>query len=130
MKVVKSWEREEVTINEPYKRTLKVLFAPDKENVEELTFTLVLLHPHSQTDYHMHDRPELMYIISGEGLMIGKDTTYEMRPDMAFWVPKNEMHQMKNTNDYEMKFVSAFIPAFSAHDIYQRCIEAAKKNPQ
>ena len=65
MKLVKAWEEEGVKIPEPYARTIKVLLAPDKGGIEELTFSFALIDPDGQTDYHAHDRPELIYVVSG-----------------------------------------------------------------
>jgi len=53
-----------------------VLFAPDKEGVEEITFSHAILPPNGRTDYHRHDRPELIYVVSGKGICVheGEET--------------------------------------------------------
>ncbi|HHF58669.1 MAG TPA: hypothetical protein ENL44_00505, partial [Thermoplasmatales archaeon] len=68
MKLVRVWEEKGVEVPEPYRRRVKVIFAPDKEGVQELTFSHAIIPPGSKTDYHAHDRPELIYIVSGEGI--------------------------------------------------------------
>jgi len=45
MKLVKAWEEKGVEIPAPYRRQIKVIFAPDKEGVEELTFSHAILPP-------------------------------------------------------------------------------------
>ena len=67
MRLVKGWEQEGVTIQEPYRRTIKTIYSPDEENgsIAELLFTHAIIYPHSQTDYHAHDRPELIYVVYG-----------------------------------------------------------------
>ena len=61
MEVARAWEEKGVRIPPPYSRTIKMIFAPDRRNVEEASFSLALIDPGSQTDYHAHDRPELIY---------------------------------------------------------------------
>ena len=43
---------------------------PAKGNVEELTFSFAFIDPGGQTDYQVHDRPELIYVVSGRGIAI------------------------------------------------------------
>ena len=68
MEIARAWEEEGVKIPAPYSRTIKMIFAPDKRNVEEISFSFALIDPGSQTDYHTHDRPELIYVVSGRGI--------------------------------------------------------------
>jgi mannose-6-phosphate isomerase-like protein (cupin superfamily) len=126
MKYVKTWEEEGVTIPAPYARTIKVFFAPDKEGVEELIFTHALIHPFSKTDYHKHDRGELIYVVSGRGNAVCEGVELPVEPDVALWVEKDEMHQMVNTGAETLKLATVFVPAFTAAENYARCLEAAK----
>ncbi|HHW08927.1 MAG TPA: hypothetical protein GXX29_03010 [Firmicutes bacterium] len=48
MVIVHCNEEKGVTIGAPFHRTIKVLLAPDKHNVNELTFSHVVLHARSQ----------------------------------------------------------------------------------
>jgi len=130
MKFVKTWEEKGVTIPAPHARTIKVYFAPDKGGVDDLTFTHALIDPMSQTDYHMHDRGELIYVVSGRGVAIGEDGETPIEPDVAFWVEKGEMHQVKNTGMETLKLATVFVPAFTAAFNYARCEDAAKKAAQ
>jgi len=126
MEIVKAWEEEGVAIPAPYARTIKVLLAPDKHDVDELTFTFALIEPHSMTDYHIHDRPELIYIVSGKGRSVCDGIEYEIKPDMILWVRAGEKHQMKNTGDEILKLATVFTPAYTAEFNYNRCLQAAK----
>ncbi len=126
MKLVKAWEEEGVKIPAPYSRTIKVLLAPDKEGVEELTFSFALIDPGGQTDYHTHDRPELIYVVSGRGIFLCEGESYEVQGDVVLWVPAGEKHQMKNTGAETLKLATVFIPAYTAASNYARCLEAAK----
>lgn len=125
MEVVKAWEEKGVKIPAPYARTIKVLFAPDKNNVPDITFSFALIDPAGQTDYHSHDRPELIYIVSGRGKSICEGETLEVQADMILWVKAGEMHQMINTGEETLKLATVFIPAYTAEENYKRCQQAA-----
>lgn len=128
MKVVKTWEEEGVTIQEPFKRTIKAIFSPDEEKggIKELLFTHAIIYPHSQTDYHSHDRPELIYIVYGRGMSVCEGEEIPIETDVALWVPAGEKHQIKNTGDESMKLATVFVPGFSWRDNIKRCEDAAK----
>ncbi len=127
MKLVKAWEEEGVEIPAPYRRRIKVLFAPDKEGVEEITFSHAILPPEGRTDYHDHDRPELIYVVSGEGICVSEGEEVPIKEDVAMWVPAGEKHQIINTGYEQIKLATVFIPPYLAKDNYDRCREAALK---
>jgi mannose-6-phosphate isomerase-like protein (cupin superfamily) len=129
MKVVKAWEEEGITIQEPFKRTIKTIFSPDEDKggIKELLFTHAIIYPHSQTDYHAHDRPELIYIVYGRGVSICEGKEIPIETDMALWVPAGEKHQIKNTGVESLKLATVFVPGFSGKDNIKRCEEAAKE---
>ncbi|MGE5604356.1 MAG: cupin domain-containing protein [Bacteroidota bacterium] len=126
MKLVKAWEEQGVEIPAPYQRRIKVLLAPDKEDVAELTFSHAILPPCGRTDYHTHDRPEMIYIVTGEGICKHEDEETPICADMVLWVPAGEKHQMINTGYQELKLATVFIPGYLAKDNYNRCLDAAK----
>lgn len=127
MKISKAWEEQGVEIPSPYQRLIKVLFAPDKGGVEEITFSHALLPSQGCTDYHSHDRPELIYIVTGEGICRTEAGSTPVCADMALWVSAGEMHQMINTGYGQLKLATVFIPAYTAAENYGRCLEAARK---
>lgn len=126
MKISRAWEEQGVTIPAPYNRTIKVLFAPDKEGVKEITFSHALIHANSSTDAHTHDRPELIIIVSGRGKAVCNGVETPVEPDMALWVEAGEEHQMINTGYETLKLATVFLPAYTAEENYSRCMEAAK----
>ena len=128
MKLVKAWEEKGVEIPAPYQRTIKVLLAPDKEGVNELTFSLAILSPQGRTDYHIHDKPELIYVVSGEGICIHDGEETPVTADVVLWVLAGEKHQMINTGYAPLKLATVFIPGYNAADNYKRCLEAANKD--
>ncbi len=127
MEVIRAWEEKGVKIPAPYARTIKVLFAPDQHNVPEITFSFALIDPGGQTDYHAHDRPELIYIVSGRGQAVCEGKPMDVQADIVLWVRAGEKHQMINTGPETLKLATVFVPAYTAKGNYDRCLEAAAK---
>jgi mannose-6-phosphate isomerase-like protein (cupin superfamily) len=127
MEIAKAWEEKGVTIPAPYARTIKMLFAPDKGGVKDLSFSFALIDPFSQTDAHIHDRPELIFIVSGRGQAVCDGVVTEVMADTVLWVLAGEMHQMINTGPETLKLATVFVPGYTAEFNYNRCLEAAKK---
>jgi len=125
MKIVRAWEEKGVEIPAPYRRQIKVIFAPDKEGVEELLFSHAIIAVNSRTDYHTHDRPELIYVVSGQGNCVHEGQETPIQADVALWVTAGEKHQIVNTGDVPLKLATVFVPAFKASENYQRCLDAA-----
>ncbi len=125
MEIVKAWEEAGVKVPAPYARTIKVLLAPDAHNVPELTFSFALIDPGGQTDLHIHDRPELIFIVSGRGQAVCDGETVEVQPDVVLWVRAGERHQMINTGAETLKLATVFVPAYTAEANYSRCLSAA-----
>lgn len=128
MEVIKSWLEQGVDIPDPYRRHLKIVLAPDKRNVPELTFTFAYLHPHSKTDYHRHDRPELIVVLAGRGKSVCDGSETDLAPDMALWVLKDEVHQIVNTGDEMMKLATVFVPAYRAKDLLDGIVASAERD--
>jgi len=125
VKIVKAWEEKGIEIPAPYRRQIKVIFAPDKEGVEELLFCHAILPRNGRTDYHKHDRPELIYVVSGRGTCVHEGEETPVQEDVALWVPAGEQHQLINTGDVPLKLATVFVPAFNASENYRRCLDAA-----
>jgi len=127
VEVLRFWEEEGVTVPEPYKRHIKVMLAPDRRNAPELTFSQVLIYPESKTDYHSHDRSELIIVTAGRGVSVceGKKTSIE--PEMALWIPAGETHQIINNTDETLTLLTVFTPAYSAKELLEPVLKAAEK---
>lgn len=126
MEIIRAWEEEGVKIPAPYSRTIKMLFAPDKGNVEEISFSFALIDPGGKTDYHTHDRPELIFIVSGRGIAVCEGEETEVQGDTVLWVRAGEQHQMINTGAETLKLATVFVPGYTAAFNYNRCLEAAR----
>lgn len=125
MEIVRIWEEEGVTVPKPYNRHLKVLLAPDKKNVQEISFNQALIYPLSKTDYHTHDRPELILIVAGRGISVCDGVETPIKPETALWIREGEMHQIINTGEETMKLATVFIPPYTSEQLYGTCMKAA-----
>lgn len=126
MEIVKSWEEEGVSVPAPYKRHLKIALAPDKRAVPEITFSYVYIDAHSKTDYHVHDRPELIIVLAGRGHSVCNGEETDICPDMALWILGGEKHQIVNTGDEMIKLATVFVPAFEAKTLLDGILSAAE----
>ena len=127
MTVIRAKDIKETIIPKPYERSIKVMCAPDVNDVPELNFNLVLIKPGSKTDLHDHDRPELIYIIAGRGEATLGDQTVSLESDVVIWVRKNKIHQIRNTGTEIMKMATLFVPGYTKDDLINARLEAAKK---
>ena len=115
-------------IPEPYKRLIKVIFSKDINSVNEITFSSVSIYPSSKTDCHSHDRPELIYVISGEGILFFKGKEYILKEGFAIWVIAGEEHQLKNTGLDFLKIVTVFVPGYKSDEIIKKVSDAAERD--
>ena len=127
MEVIKCWEQAGVTIPEPFKRHIKVMLAPDTRGVPEICFSHAILYPKSRTDYHKHDRPELIQVLSGRGISVCDGVNVEIEADMALWVRAGEMHQVINTGEESLKLATVFVPGYTATENIDRIAKAAEE---
>jgi mannose-6-phosphate isomerase-like protein (cupin superfamily) len=129
MRIVSAEEETGVTVPSPYDRTIKVLLAPDRRDVSEITLSHVVIPPGGGTDMHEHDRPELIYIISGRARSACDDTIAEIGPHTALWVGSGELHKLVNAGEGPLTFVTVFVPAYAAEEIYATVLERAAEHP-
>ena len=93
-------------------RLVKTIFSTEVNNINDVKFSAVSLGPNSKTDYHDHDRPELIYVISGKGILKYNDKEYIIKSDFAIWIEKAEFHQVINTEFDYLKVLTLFIPRY------------------
>jgi mannose-6-phosphate isomerase-like protein (cupin superfamily) len=125
MRIAKVEEEKGITVPAPYERTMKVLFAPDRRGAAEMTFSHVTIPPGGGTDSHAHDRPEVIYIISGSAQSISPEAAVTLGPGAALWVEAGEMHELRNTGEGALTFVTVFVPAYPAETLYASCLARA-----
>jgi len=115
-----------IDVPAPYARSIQVLYAPDVRNVDELTFSLVQIEPGGGTDYHVHDRPELIYIVAGSGHVIVDDNEFEVAKGDVLYIREGEWHSLKTTDEKQLQLATVFTPGVTAKSNYDRCIAAVE----
>jgi mannose-6-phosphate isomerase-like protein (cupin superfamily) len=117
MEAIKCWKEEGVTLGEPHKRHAKVIFAPDRHDAADFTFSTVCMYPKNSSVPHSHDRSELIFVISGRGTVVCDDVPVSIEPDMALLIRPGETHQIINDGDEMLKSIAFFAPAYRAEDL-------------
>lgn len=127
MSIVNTFEMESVKIPSPFERVIRVLLAPDtQEIVKGMSVSHCIIAPREgKTDFHKHPGVEMMYIITGNGECHIGDEVFPLKPDTLMVVPPETMHDMRNYSDETMKLVAMFIPAETSSQIYDRARKAA-----
>lgn len=120
---------ESYSIPAPFQRSIKVLLAPDtQEVVKDLSITMGIIAPHSRNDYHAHEGTELLYIVSGHGRAVIDDKEYPIGPDALIVAPPGILHQQINESDETMKMLAVWTPPVLGSEVIDRAVEAVEAN--
>jgi quercetin dioxygenase-like cupin family protein len=57
------------------------------------------------TPYHAHDWEHEVYVLSGEGTVVGEKGEELLRPGVVVFVPANERHNFKNIGKDPLRFL-------------------------
>jgi len=71
----------------------------------------------SQPHYHKF-MEEIYYFLEGTGRVIVGSETFDVDPGAAVFIPIGVLHQVINSSNARLKFVSADSPSFDPADIY------------
>jgi len=63
------------------------------------------MKPGGHSPLHSHDWEHEVFILEGEGAVVGKEGEKQFKPDDVVFVPPNEKHQFKNTGKKPVKFI-------------------------
>ena len=130
MEVIRFWEEKGIASAEPYKRHVKVVLAPDRRDAKELTFGHVYIYPKSNSDYHKHDRNELVLVLSGRGTLICDNVKTPVEADMAILIRPGEMHQFINEGEDMLKCAFFYTPGYLAKDLMKKITDTSKELKQ
>jgi quercetin dioxygenase-like cupin family protein len=127
MCVIDAGKIEGVKIPAPYERTVKVLLAPDTQDlVKDVSITMGIIAPHSRNDLHTHEGFELLYIVTGFGKAVLGENAYEIKHDSLIVAAPGVPHQQINESDDTMKMFAIWTPAVSGKEVLDRALIAAK----
>lgn len=57
------------------------------------------------TPYHSHEWEHEVYVLSGEGAVVGEKGEKLLRPGVVVFVPANERHNFKNNGENPLRFL-------------------------
>ncbi|MDI6874813.1 cupin domain-containing protein [Candidatus Solincola sp.] len=63
------------------------------------------ISPGGYSPPHRHPWEHEVYILSGEGEVVGEEGAKPLRPGTAVFVPGDELHQFKNTGQQLLRFI-------------------------
>jgi mannose-6-phosphate isomerase-like protein (cupin superfamily) len=128
MPIVNALSVKPVKINGPYERLIRVLLAPDTQDiVKGLSVSHAIISPHCSTDLrHTHPGVEMMFIMTGNGECTIGDETHKIGPNTLMICPGGIPHDIRNHSDEPMSLVAMFVPPETSKQIYDRAEKAAK----
>ena len=94
--------------------SLRWVLGPDDE-VPNFHMRVVEIEPGGQSMHHSHPYEHECYILEGEGELVGKEKTLELKPGNAAYVAPDEIHHFQNVGDTTFKFI-CMIPNLEKKD--------------
>jgi quercetin dioxygenase-like cupin family protein len=91
--------------------TVRWLWAA-KDGVPTFALRLFEVQPGASTFYHTHDHEHEVFVLSGQGILRGKNGDHSLDSNDTIFVPGNEEHQFLNTGKSVLRFLCA-IPLHS-----------------
>ncbi len=87
-----------------FKTTVRWLLTKDL-GAENFAMRLFEIEPGGYTPFHSHPWEHEVFVLEGEGLLVGEKKEEKFRTDDVVFVPPNEKHQFKNLGDKTLKFI-------------------------
>ena len=89
---------------------LKVRWLITKETgAENFAMRLFEMQAGGNSPLHIHNWEHEVFILEGEGLVVGGQEEKKFKAGDVIFIPANEKHQLKNTSNKPAKFL-CFIP--------------------
>jgi len=105
MKVIPHKEVEAKEADEGASR-LKVRWLITKETgAPTFAMRLFEMEPGGHSPFHNHDWEHEVYVLEGQGLVVGGKEEKKIKEGDAVFVPPNEKHQFKNNGKKTLKFL-------------------------
>ena len=77
----------------------------EKIGAENFFMRMFEIEPEGFTPLHLHDWEHEVFILEGEGLVVGGEEEKEFKSGEVIFVPANELHQFKNNSENPVKFL-------------------------
>jgi len=127
MKIRHVWDEPGVSVPHPFRREVRMVFGPDREEVKDLNLICALIPAGSSTDRRGRDRTELIYIVEGKGEFFCNGKTHPLGPDTCVYVEAGDVIQIRNSGEDMLKLVSVYRDPFRAEDLYRRVMDTARE---
>jgi quercetin dioxygenase-like cupin family protein len=72
---------------------------------ENFALRLFEMEAGGHSPYHNHPWEHEVFILEGEGLLVGEDRERPFGAGDVIFLPQNEKHQFKNTSEKTVKFL-------------------------
>jgi len=72
---------------------------------ENFAMRLFEMEPSGYSPFHNHPWEHEVFILEGEGLLIGEESQRKFRAGDVIFIPPNEKHQFKNNREKTVKFL-------------------------
>ena len=89
-----------------------VLHPTDEDFDTDLTVTRVEIEPGASQLRHSHDPEQVYVVVAGVGVMSVDEDRRAVEAGDAIYIPSNADHEITNTGDEPLEYVSAATPAF------------------
>jgi quercetin dioxygenase-like cupin family protein len=83
----------------------KWVLLSEKDGAPNFRMRLFEVAPGGFSPYHQHNYEHEVYILEGQGVLVGKEEEHPVSAGQAVLVLPNEWHQFKNTGQFPLKFI-------------------------
>lgn len=83
----------------------------------DLTVTWVEVEPNAKQVSHSHDPEQVYVIVAGEGVMSVGGEKREVKAGDLIHIPSNTEHDIENTENRILEYISAATPAFPSETV-------------
>jgi len=78
----------------------------DNSGIKTMRLGMIILEPNTTVGAHRHNCEELLYILSGRGIITVDGKEYEVEKGDSVYIKENLLHgPQKNTGDKELKYL-------------------------
>jgi len=85
---------------------LRVRWLITKEiGAENFAMRLFEMEPGGYSPFHNHPWEHEVFILEGDGIVVGEELERKFRAGNAIFIPANEKHQFKNDGEKSVKFL-------------------------
>lgn len=97
----------------------KTLVSADRTPSAGLTLGVARVPPGGELRRHRHEQPEVYFVLDGEGVVVGADSSRELRAGDGVFLPGGAVHALACTGERELR-VAYVLAADSFADVVYR----------